>query len=157
MTTPEDGRGTAGSGFIANGRENADPISESVWERACTFIPGATAGICSVVADRATDTLLVRKASARRSSTIVLSSLIASSISIFARRDSVLARGRLEFELALDTIYDILCGENDRELYGTGDNWIEADLKREVSLTLVSVFVGPQTMLLRTDCLSSSM
>ena len=114
--------GTAGRGFIASGKENADPISESVSERACTFMPGAMAGMCSVVDDIRAEPLLFRKASARRSSTIVLSSLIASSTSIFARLGSVSARGRLELEVVLDPIDDNLCGEYDRELYKAGDD-----------------------------------
>ena len=85
-------------------------------------MPGAMAGICSVVDDLRTDPPLFRKASARRSSTIVFSSLIASSTSVFARRGSVYARGRLKLEAVLDPVEDSLCGEYDLEPYGAGDD-----------------------------------
>ena len=75
---------------------------------------GAMAGTCDVGDVLVGDPPLLRRASARRSSTIVLSSEIASSMSTFSRRGSVLARGRLELALVFEPIEDNLCGENDR-------------------------------------------
>lgn len=85
------GRGAGGSGFATSGAEKADPISDKVSDRTCTRSEGAMAGTCDE-GDKGSrlmrygDWLRERYASARRSSTIVLSSLIASSTSVFALR-----------------------------------------------------------------------
>jgi hypothetical protein len=84
-------RGGGGSGFATSGAEKADPMSDNVSERTCMRSEGAMAGTWDE-GDKgsrlinAGDWLRERYASARRSSTIVLSSLMASSTSVFALR-----------------------------------------------------------------------
>jgi len=81
--------GVVGRGLLARGVERADPISERVSERTCMRRAGAMAGTWW---DGEGGGLFMmkgeaeRKASARRSSTMVLSSRMASSTSVFARR-----------------------------------------------------------------------
>lgn len=85
------GRGGSGSGFATSGAEKADPMSDNVSERTCMRNEGAIAGTCDEGDKgsrliRAGAWLRERYASARRSSTMVLSSLMASSTSVFALR-----------------------------------------------------------------------
>lgn len=85
------GGGGGGRGLVTSGTEKADPISDNVSERTCMRSEGAIAGTCDEgdsggLLMKAGDWLRERYASARRSSTIVFSSLMASSTSVRARR-----------------------------------------------------------------------
>lgn len=82
--------GGVGRGLETRGTEKAEPMSESVSERTCMRSEGAMAGMwCVCVSElvvRVGDGIEDRSASARRSSTIVLSSRIASSTSVLVLR-----------------------------------------------------------------------
>lgn len=96
MRGEEEEVGGVGSGFVASGTEKAEPMSERVSERTCMRSAGAMAGMWVVGVEeeeeevvlllRVGEGIEVRRASARRSSTIVLSSRIASSTSVLVRR-----------------------------------------------------------------------